>query len=123
MFEWLTELGRKKKKKDIKKKSSAPSSNCHVKVDSRTYPLINLTPKAFMAGEADANLAKNQNLAISVVVDDAFGKFTFDSRCTIVNIDSSGRFAGAFSILPLEVEQVLIRYQKNRTAQAAAKGR
>jgi len=58
-----------------------------------------------------------------VVVDDTFGKFTFNTRCTIVNIDSSRRFAGAFSILPPEVEQVLIKYARNRAAQGqGAKG-
>ncbi len=120
MFNWLKYLFVNKPKPVTKKnKPSAPTACGEIKVDSRTYPLINATAKGFMAGDADVNLAKNQNLAISVTVDDAYGKFTFNTRCTIVNIDDNRRFAGAFFLLTPEVEQVLMQYTKNRAAPRA----
>ncbi len=118
MFDWLKDLF-DHKKKSAPKKPSGPTACGQIKVDSRDYPLINITPKAFVAGDADDNLIKDQNLSISVVVDDSCGKFTFNCRCTIVRIDSNRRFAGAFALLPPEVEQVLNQYTKNRAAQEA----
>ncbi len=117
MLEWLKITTTDKKAKTAKAGPPPPSS--HIKVDSRTYPLVKLTAKAFIAGEADENLIKDQSLAISVVVDDRFGKFTFNARCTVVTIDANRRFTGAFALLPPEVEQVLIKYAKN---QGAVKG-
>lgn len=116
MFEWLKEIVSDKKPKSGRAKSGTPPPTSYVKIDSRTHPLLKLTAKAFVAGEADINLIKDQNLSISVVVDDRSGKFTFNARCTVVDIDGQKRFTGAFALLPPDVEQVLIKYARNRAA-------
>ena len=115
MFEWLKDLF-ESKKKPVPKKASTPQPCGHVKIDSRTHPLINISTKAFIAGEADDNLIKDQMVALSVTIDDSHGKFSFSTRCIIVNIDSNRRFTCAFSLLPPEIEQALNQYAKNRAA-------
>ena len=120
MLEWLKEIV-SDKKKPAKGKVAPATPSCHVKVDSRTYPLLNLNAKAFAAGEADANLIKDQNLTVTVVVDDRFGKFSFGARCTVVGIDANHRFTGAFALLPPEVEQVLSKYARNKSSAGPGK--
>ena len=71
-----------------------------------------------MAGEFDSSIAVGQNAMISVVVNDSWGKFTFSARCTITAADGNGRFGGSFMILPPEIEQVLGKYAKNKSAKA-----
>jgi len=118
MFEWLKEIVYEKKKKPAGK---AAVSGSQILVDSRSYPLVNLSAKGFMAGGFDPSLAVGQNAQISVVVNDSWGKFTFTARCTITAADANGRFGGSFLILPPEIEQVLGKYAKNKSAKPAAK--
>ncbi len=115
MLDWLKDIVSDKKAPKKPKPGATPPPS-HIKVDSRIYPLVNLTAKGFVAGEADANLIKDMNLAITVAVDDKFGKFTFNTRCTVAGIDAKHHFTGAFSLLPPEVEQVLSKYAKNRSS-------
>jgi len=112
MFEWLKEIVHEKKPATPKKGAPVPDS--HIKVDSRCYPLVNLNAKGFMAGDFDASLAVGQNAAITVVVNDRWGKFSFNARCSITAADPKGRFGGSFAILPPDVEQALIKYAKNK---------
>ena len=118
MFEWLKEIVYEKKK-PVAKTGKAVNSGSHILVDSRSYPLVNLSPKGFMGGDFDSSMAVGQNAQISIVVNDTWGKFTFSARCTITAADANGRFGGSFLILPPEIEQVLGKYAKNKSAKPA----
>jgi len=121
MFDWLKDIVYEKKKKPAATSAKAKVSGSHIQVDSRSYPLVNLSPKGFMAGDFDPSLAVGQNAQIAIVVDDAWGKFSFTARCTITAADAQGRFGGSFSILPPEIEQVLGKYAKNKSARPPGK--
>lgn len=112
MLEWLKDIVYEKRKPAPKKAQAVPDS--HIKVDSRVYPLVSLTNKGFTAGEFDTSMAVGQNASITVVVNDRWGKFSFNARCTITAGEPNGRFGGAFAILPPEVDQVIAKYARNK---------
>ena len=119
MFDWLKVLipGAKSGKKG----KQSPNEGSHIKIDSRSYPLVTLSRKGFVAANFDDNIAVGQNAAISVEANDRWGKFSFATRCTITAVDSTKRFSGSFGILLPEIEQVLTHYAKNRGAAKPAK--
>lgn len=114
MLDWLKVLVSDKQKAPTKK--AAPADDSHIKIDSRTYPLVKLTKQGFLAGEFDQSLAVGQGVSLSVVVNDRWGKFNFNARCTIAATDDKRQFSGSFAILAPEIEQVLVKYAKNRSA-------
>ncbi len=103
----------------IHDKKAAPKAkvdSANVLIDSRSYPLVTLTPKGFVAGNHDASIAQGQLASITVAVDDRCGKFSFNTRVTITSVNANRQFAGSFSILAPEIEKMLGTYAKNRKA-------
>ncbi|MEI8396247.1 MAG: hypothetical protein WCF85_16050 [Rhodospirillaceae bacterium] len=111
MFDWLKDIVF-----DKKAAPKAPADHCIVKIDSRSYPLVSLTHKGFVAGNNDTNQMVGQNLGVTISVGDKWGKFSFNTRCSVTKIDPNGRFAATFAILPPDVEKVLAQYAKMRGA-------
>ena len=100
-----------------KKAPARPKADTAViQIDSRTYPLVTLTAKGFVAGEYDNTVAEGQMAAITVKVDDRCGKFSFNARVTITSVNANKQFGASFGILPPEVEQALATYAKNKKA-------
>jgi hypothetical protein len=120
MFDWLKDIvSDRSAKKPVARK---PLANNTVKIDSRQYPLVSIGPKTLVGGEMDENLIAGQRLALTVSVDDACGKFSFDAKATIVSADANRRFTCEWGLLPPEFERVLIQYSRNK-ALAAQKPR
>ena len=100
---------------DKKAAAKPKAESAVIQIDSRSYPLVTLTAKGFVAGDYDNTVAEGQMASITVKVDDRCGKFSFNARVTITSVNGN-RFGGSFSILPPEVEQALSTYAKNKKA-------
>ena len=111
MFDFLKVLVKDKKAPPKPKAESAT-----IQIDSRSYPLVTLNAKGFVAGNHDASIAQGQMASITVAVDDRFGKFTFNTRVTITSVNANKQFGASFSILAPEIEKALATYAKNRKA-------
>ncbi|WP_244592850.1 hypothetical protein [Azospirillum palustre] len=101
------------------KKAAKPAARMPVSViqcDGKSYPIVSLTPKGFVARGFDGSLVVGQNAKVSVRVDDPAGKFTFNATVSVVEI--KGDSVGAtWSILPTEVDAVIRQYAQNRRKQ------
>ncbi|MEI6558430.1 MAG: hypothetical protein WCO00_08460 [Rhodospirillaceae bacterium] len=116
MFDFLKILVPAKKVPPKPKAESAV-----IQVDSRSYPLVTLNAKGFVAGNHDASIAQGQLASITVAVDDRWGKFTFSTRVTITSVNANQQFGASFGLIAPEIEKVLATYAKNRKATPAAK--
>ena len=83
------------------KKTAKPAGRMPVSVvqcDGKSFPILSLTPKGFVARGFDGSLVVGQNAKVSVRVDDAAGKFTFNATVSVVEIkgDTVGATCGPF---------------------------
>ena len=112
MFDWLKILVPAPKKPA----SAKPQPQNLVRIDSRQYPLVELTRERFLAGGLDASLAHGQRALVTVLVKDRWGNFTFDCRIEIAFAKDGKHFSGTWTLLPPEVEAVVVQYAKLRRA-------
>ncbi|CAO3421022.1 hypothetical protein [Azospirillum endophyticum] len=101
------------------KKPAKPAARMPVSViqcDGKSFPILSLTPKGFVARGFDGSLVVGQNAKVSVRVDDPAGKFTFNATVSVVEI--KGDTVGAtWTILPTEIDAVIRRYAQLRKTQ------
>lgn len=101
------------------KKAAKPAGRMPVSViqcDGKSFPIMSLTPKGFVARGFDGSLIVGQNAKVSVRVDDPAGKFAFNATVAVVEI--KGDTIGAtWTILPTEVDAVIRQYAQNRKKQ------
>ncbi|MBI1208102.1 MAG: hypothetical protein GC191_12535 [Azospirillum sp.] len=122
MFEWLkVTIGSDKTKPAAKRPGSKPPSPNQIKIDSRLYPLTELKRDGIVASKFDGSLIAGQRAQITVMVDDRWGKFTFDTKVVVNTSVSGDTLSGSWTMLPPEVETVIGQYLKNRRQAAAAK--
>jgi len=117
MFDWLKIIIPASKKPAATK----PQVQNVVRIDSRQYPLVDLSRNGFTADGADASLAHGQRAQVTVVVKDRWGNFSFSCLVEIGFAKDGGRFSGAWTLLPPEVEAVVAQYAKLRRTAAARK--
>lgn len=100
-------------------KAAKPAARMPVSViqcDGKSFPIVSLTPKGFVARGFDGSLIVGQNAKVSVRVDDPAGKFTFNATVSVVEV--KGDTIGAtWTILPTEVDAVIRQYAQNRKKQ------
>ena len=126
MFEWLKDIFYEKEHTSNKPKlpKSKPKLNLeiknytkdtnYIKIDSRKYLIINLTPNGFVCEGADDTIAIGIHLNVNVIIRDQYGNFTFPTKIEIKEIDSKHQFKADFILLLPEIETVLIKYYKLR---------
>ncbi|WP_247894290.1 hypothetical protein [Azospirillum sp. B510] len=99
-----------------KKAADPPARRMPISViqcDGKSFPIVSLTAKGFVARGFDGSLVVGQNAKVSVRVDDADGKFTFNATVSVVEI--KGDTVGAiWSILPTDVDAVIRQYAQRR---------
>ncbi|WP_244434237.1 hypothetical protein [Azospirillum sp. B506] len=103
------------------KKAAKPAGRMPISViqcDGKSFPIVSLTPKGFVARGFDGSLIVGQNAKVSVRVDDAAGKFTFNATVSVVEIKGD-TFGATWSILPTEVDAVIRQYGQQRKKQDA----
>ena len=124
MFEFLQDIfykpqkkinvsPQKKKSIELDVKNYTKDTN-YIKVDSRKYPIINVTPAGIICANSDDTIAINERLHSSIFIKDKYGNFTFESILDVVAIDGKKQFKLEFIMLMPEVEKTLIKYYKLR---------
>lgn len=104
--------------KDQKKKTLAPvAAGSVIKIDSRSFPLLDMNKKGFVAGNHQHAVVVGQLVSLSVVVEEAWGKFSFSTKAEIQNLAPDGKFSGGWSTVLLpEADNAIQVYMKNRKA-------
>jgi len=93
-----------------------------VECDGKSFPIVSLTPKGFVARGFDGSLIVGQNARVSVRVDDPAGKFAFAATVAVVEVKGP-TFGATWTILPPEVEGAIRQYAQNRKQQDAKSAR
>ncbi len=114
LFDFL-KIDVKDKKSAATKGGRAPSAGSRIEFDGKSFPLAAITTKGFVAGRFDGSLVKGQNARLSVVVDDAFGRFSITSTVAITDV-KDGNVVGEFSLLDPDTEATIRAYAQKRKA-------
>ncbi|MBP2297924.1 hypothetical protein [Azospirillum picis] len=92
-----------------------------VEFDGKSFPLLSLTTKGFVARGFDNSLIAGQNARVSVRVDDGGTKFSFVATVSVVEA-KGGSLAATWSILPTEVDSAIRHYAQQRKQQDSKGG-
>ncbi|CAK0763844.1 PilZ domain-containing protein [uncultured Gammaproteobacteria bacterium] len=106
--------------KDPKKATPKPVAVGSVlRIDSRTFPLLDLTKKGFVANNHEQRVAVKQLVVLAVAVEEPWGKFVFTTKAEIQAVTPDGKFSGLWAaVLPPEVDDAITVYIKNKKSGA-----
>ncbi len=111
MFDFLKVSVGDKKKPAAARRADAPGS-C-IEFDGKSFPLASINSQGFVATGFDGSLIVKQTARITVRVADPYGNFTFPVTVGITDV-RDGRVAGAWSMLPADVEATIRKYAQLR---------
>jgi|GEM_PF-2116368 len=117
MFDWLKVFvgGGKTKPKKAMGRKPVEAQNRLV-VDSRNYPITDISPKGVVAGDFDGSLVQGQNAKVTVVLNDACGKVSFATTVVVDEAKEGGYLRCSWGVLPLEVDSALKTWLQRRRA-------
>lgn len=95
------------------KKAGPKPPNNRIQIDSKSFPINIISTAGLAATGFDGSLVKGQNARVSVVIDDRFAKFSFDSTVTVAEA-SGERLAVHFGMLTPEIEGLIRKYVQLR---------
>lgn len=88
----------------------AKTPNNIVAFDGKSFPLLTVTSKGFVAGGFDGSLIKGQTARIAVKIDDSFAKLDFQCSIGVVEAKEGGRLVGEWNLITPELENTLRKY-------------
>lgn len=119
MFEWLKEITGPKAKPKAGPDKAAKSAN-NIQIDSRSYPLLDLTLKGVVVGDFDGTLVENQVAKVTVTANDRFGKFSFPATVTVSKI-ADRQMVAVFNVLEPQISDALNKYAQMKKAAGGAR--
>lgn len=119
MFDWLKDVLYEpvpakpvKKKPELDIKNYIKDTN-YILIDSRKYPITQLSSKGVVCSNIDDTIALNEVLIITINIKDKYGNFNFNTKVEITTI-LKNEFKAEFLMLLPEIEAVLSKYYKLR---------
>lgn len=98
------------RKKPAKAARKPKTPNNLVSFDGKSFPLLTVTSKGFVAGNFDGSLIKGQAARVTVKLDDSFAKLDFQCSIGVVEAQTGGRLVGEWNLITPELETTLRKY-------------
>lgn len=116
MFDFLKIIVSDRKKPVARKPRKLKTPNNVVSFDGKSFPILSVTSKGFMAGNFDGSLIKGQAARITVKLDDSFAKLDFQCSINVVEAQTGGRLVGEWNLITPELENTLRKYTQMKKA-------
>lgn len=110
MLDFLKIMVMDRKKPAARPARKPKTPNNFVSFDGKSFPLLTVSSKGFMAGDFDGSLIKGQKARVAVKIDDGLAKLDFQCSIGVVEARQGGRLVGEWTLITPELENTLRKY-------------